>query len=373
MNQKILKKDIEKYLKKIKTDTNNIDEYYTTKLLHEIQASTTKNHLIAINQLFIEINKKNPKKFTKTDILNFLKSEWFGNLSDLTKNGIIARIKLYLKFSERNDLVEILPKRKRAKAKEISKNDLVNREQLKLILTNSSFKLKTMLAVGYDCALRRDELLNIRRKDINLADRNLFVHISKTSERNLPITDSLPYLQQYFKEYGFESNDIIFHYARPEAFNVYLQRLSKKLTKKYPEKWNDKKLFPHLLRHSRLTELALTKLNEAQLRKFAGWSASSEMPAIYFHLDDSDIRKIILGDKKPKEIKDFKEINCPYCNTINTEADIYCINCGEILDNINKIKKIELERQKDLKEVKEQMDILRKLYLDLKKSIESKN
>jgi len=375
MNSKILKSDIDKYLDQIQTEDNNIDEYYLTKL-NSLELSTRRNHLIAINQLFEITNKKNPKNLTKNDIFKVLRSDWWSNeLSNATKNNYIIRFRAYLKYSKRNDLVELLPSLMKTKSKELSKNDLITRKELELLLKHSNLKLRTMIMVNYEGALRSDELLNIRFKDIKFNQNytNAYINTSKTTKRNIPLTESTPYLKEYFNAKAFEPEDIIFYYKRPAAYNVYLFRLSKKLTEKYPKIWNGKKLHPHLFRHSRLTELAKTRLNEAQLRKFAGWGADSNMPKIYFHLDDSDVREILLEEEIKKEkLKKIKTIICQNCNTDNSELNIYCWKCNEILGKENKYIKLESENRKlkeEVKEIKFLIKVMAPVFQGLRESV----
>ena len=55
----------------------------------------------------------------------------------------------------------------------------------------------------------------------------------------------------------------------------------------------DKKCYPHLLRHSRLTELSRRGANEQVLKFYAGWSDSSQMPAVYCHLSAKDSTAVV--------------------------------------------------------------------------------
>ncbi len=50
-----------------------------------------------------------------------------------------------------------------------------------------------------------------------------------------------------------------------------------------------KKVWPHLFRHTRLTELA-KRYTEAELRLIAGWETDSKMPGVYVHLSGRDIK-----------------------------------------------------------------------------------
>jgi ribosomal protein L40E len=97
-----------------------------------------------------------------------------------------------------------------------------------------------------------------------------------------------------------------------------------------------------LLRHSRLTWLAQKDgFNERDLRIFAGWSATSDMPDTYLHYGEEEVdkklRKIkgLQSDKESeKEVIERRILEpriCPRCKIKNPATALYC-NCGMGLD-----------------------------------------
>lgn len=351
MNEKILNKEIEFYRNLLISEENNIERYYL-KELSEWSESTIYNHLASISKLFesneqrnnnIPHNKEFRLKHSNVDLLSekdikeLFSCIWWKELSKSTQKNFLSRMKNYLKFSNRDDLIEWLPNRIKSKKKQISKVDLLSRDDLDLILNNCGIKLRTLLMIMYEGALRKGEVLNVKRKNIEIKRNYVILKIaeSKTRKRDIPLYESLPYIREYLSQNDFKPNDKIFNYKNDNTLNSHLLYVAKKISKKYPEKWNGKKLYPHLFRHSRLTELALTKLNEPQIRKFAGWTASSNMPEIYFHLDDSDLEKVLAPDyiekKKSKELKEKKPKICPICETENAQENLFCWRCGNII------------------------------------------
>ena len=358
MNNQNIILDIEKYLYKLRSKENNIDEYYS-KELRSLTDKSKVIYLISICKLFEtdeqrnksrRIKEPNPEplknvdvyKLTKQDINNYLNCKWFLNLSNSTKNQHLFKVKKYLIFSKRNDLVEALGNKRFKESKKIlSKNELISRDDLELILKHCNLKLRTLLMVMYEGALRIDETLNIRREHVKFKGGyiNLRIEISKTKKRDIPLIESIPYLKEYFDNRNFELNNKIFPYNWNTSLNVFLDSLAEKLAIKYPDKWKGRKLYPHIFRHSRLTELAAGKLNEAQIRKFAGWTAGSSMAKIYFHLDDKDIINILTkGSVKTPEPKTFEPINCPICNAENNFQNTLCWKCNNILDKSKRIE-----------------------------------
>jgi hypothetical protein len=95
----------------------------------------------------------------------------------------------------------------------------------------------------------------------------------------------------------------------------------------------EKRVYPHLLRHSRLTELARRGANEQVLKFYAGWSDTSDMPSVYCHLSakdvDETIRAITTGKKVEHVVRPSKLLPkiCPRCRTPNESTNQYCSKC----------------------------------------------
>ena len=167
MNNQNIISDIEKYLYKLRSKENNIGEYLS-KEMRDLSNKSKIIYLISICKLFENdeqrnksrrTKKLNPKplrnvdvdKLTKQDINNYLSCKWFLNLSNATKNQHLVKVKKYLRFSNREDLIEALgDKRFKEKKKTLSKNDLVSRDDLELILKHCNLKLRTLIMVMYE-------------------------------------------------------------------------------------------------------------------------------------------------------------------------------------------------------------------------------
>ncbi len=288
----------DKYLNHILEIKPDFQRYYNLELKDKA-TQTQLNNLRVLFRFFSEV-----KKISQEEIENYISSDFWIGLKNDTKNLWGNMIKKWLIFEGFDGKSKPKPnlakciKRYKKEYKELDKNELFTRTELNKILKKCSAKKRAMIMVNYECALRRKELVNIRYKDIQYdkekGEYNLYVIQSKTIKRNLPLVESIPFLREYFSMNDFKPDNLIFDYA-PEYLSVMYNRIIKRAE-------IDKRFYPHILRHSRLTELALSKMNEAQIRKFAGWSASSEMAKVYFHIDDSDIREILYG-KTDKEVK----------------------------------------------------------------------
>lgn len=309
---------------------------YFIRKIKNLSMSSQANNLNALNQFFSIIGKYDARELTPEDIDRFLDSKKLNKLKNKSKNTYIICIGKYLKYHKRFDLVEIFNKFPE-KEQEINKNKLIYRDDLDKILKCVNIMKKTMIMVNYEAALRRKELVFIRFKDIQFMDGyiNLYINESKTTERNLPLIESMPYLIEYFSTRNFGDEDRIFRYTPASLTGLYTT-IGEKVQKRYPG-WN-KHLHPHLLRHSRFYELArLRLLNEPQLRRFGGFSKNSTTPSIYYHLDDSDVREILLSENgleapKKKQRKTFKSMICEICGSKNNQQNITCWRCNHIFD-----------------------------------------
>jgi integrase len=97
----------------------------------------------------------------------------------------------------------------------------------------------------------------------------------------------------------------------------------------------EKRIYPHLFRHSRATHLA-KNLSDQELKVYFGWVGESSMPSIYVHLSGKDIDNKILeingikhGDKN--DISKIPTIKCLSCDEVNSIGNKFCIKCGKPL------------------------------------------
>ncbi|MHB1830758.1 MAG: tyrosine-type recombinase/integrase, partial [Candidatus Micrarchaeaceae archaeon] len=98
----------------------------------------------------------------------------------------------------------------------------------------------------------------------------------------------------------------------------------------------DKRVYPHLFRHSRASNYA-NKLTEQQLKAYFGWTGDSQMAATYVHLSGRDIDNAILQANgmapKNQDVKPKLTVKtCPKCRNPNGINSTYCSICGSALD-----------------------------------------
>lgn len=218
---------------------------------------------------------------------------------------------------------------------------LTEEDVLKLIDTAINQRDKAMIALLFDSGIRMGELLSMKKKDIDLESNPSHILVKgKTGMRQIPVLFSVPYLASYlniiknkkpneplWKEMGVWIN---------ENNELQYDAVRKMLKTTASKAGLNKRIYPHLFRHSRATYYA-NRLTEQQLKSFFGWTGDSRMASTYVHLSGRDIDNAILqanGIKPPQEIAKpkLKICICPKCKFSNGADMIYCGRCGSALD-----------------------------------------
>ncbi len=152
---------------------------------------------------------------------------------------------------------------------------------------------------------------------------------------------------------------------KPLARNTFHMAL-----KKAAEKAGIKKrVYPHLLRHLRATEL-YKNLNELEMQFIFGWNSSKMLP-IYAHLSNEDaIRKILAIQRGERiEIKEEqpKPLKCPRCGFQNNPLAKFCSQCGFVLSEDIRVNIVSYEAKiqeldRLMSEVKELLSKVKEKY-----------
>jgi hypothetical protein len=128
-----------------------------------------------------------------------------------------------------------------------------------------------------------------------------------------------------------------------DGARALLRRLAKKTGLK-------KRIYSHLMRHSRATELA-NILTEAQMKEHLGWVPGSDMPSTYVHLSGRDVDGALLKahgitvDQEPTLRMGLTLGKCPRCGKDISSETQFCPTCGMVLDAKAAVR-LEEERMK---------------------------
>lgn len=151
---------------------------------------------------------------------------------------------------------------------------------------------KVILVLLYSCGLRRNEVINLKIKDIVFDKERIHVRKGKNyKERFVPINE---YNLRIIEEYIYDYRPLFYNYKQTECLLINYrgkplqgQSLSNRLNEIVEATNNEqlkaKNLTPHILRHSIATHLLEKGANMETISQFLGHS-SLESTQIYTHL-----------------------------------------------------------------------------------------
>jgi site-specific recombinase XerD len=219
---------------------------------------------------------------------------------------------------------------------------------------------KTVLMMLYEMGCRARELTQLKIKDVVWATHSVDVtiQVSKSRPRVNTLIDSFVYLQEYMNRHPFRSNPeapLFVNLSNGQYGRALLyQGLFSIIRTSRKRARISKKIHPHLFRHSKATELARKGWTEAELREWFGWSPTSDMPTVYVHIGQSDVKNKVLRESgllDDEETADqlqervaLKSKRCARCGKSNP-ADALTCHCGMALSlaSVEEIKKLKTD------------------------------
>ena len=341
-----------------KENKNKIEkfaEHCLAEGIGELRAVKYIYTLIKIAQIL----DKDFERATKEDIERVICEIEKSNYSDWTKHDFRITIKKFYKWLKGNG-EEYPPEVKWIKSKKNNKNnkipeELITAEEVKILVENAdNLRDKAMLLTLYESGARVGELLNMKIKHIEFDKYGgLVVLQGKTGMRRVRLIASVPAISAWLSAHPFKNDpdawlwcSLATNYYGKRLTYALFNRILKDIAKKSGIR---KKIYPHLFRHSRATELA-KNLTEAQLCQIMGWVQSSKQVSTYVHLSQRDTDKAILGmygllEKEEGEKEKLLAVRCPRCKQNNYPGAKFCYHCGMALDLKAAIEAEDVDKQ----------------------------
>lgn len=234
---------------------------------------------------------------TKDDILDILE-RINGNIwKEWTKHDYKIVVKVFWKWLGKNKLVDWIKVGKPGTNK--LPEELITTVEIRNIIKSASCaRDKAMIAVLYESNTRIGEFGTIQIKHVVFeiikgALTAVLIVDGKTGMRRVRIVKSAPYLQKWIQTHPDRDNPNAHVWVNKQDSTLLTYQAFNKILKTTAKAANiNKNVHPHLLRHSRSTQLA-TYLTESQLCYYSGWVMGSNMAAIYVHLSGRDIDNAI--------------------------------------------------------------------------------
>jgi integrase/ribosomal protein L40E len=381
--QDVLKKEAERKLEKIKNNPS-INEnskkiflkYLEYKLAENISNSRYFRIIYALahvlenfkevdfstltqekaNQIWLWLNQQNWKEWTKA------------TNGRVFKNFVKWLNKTYNLKIDMSNWKVIEPKNS------IMPEYLITEEEFnKLFNATDDIQERLLIGLLYESGCRIGEILSLQIKNVSFNNYGAKLIVKgKTGQRVIPIVWFANLLRQFVEAHPFKDNPeaFLFYYKNskgqivPPTYSVFRMRL-KRLCKKVGI---NKRVFAHLFRHSRLTELA-KELPEQILKQIAGWVPDSKMEQVYLHLSLKDVEESLLtkvyGIKPSDNENKEKFIVCPKCSELNPPSATICWRCKTDLKESKLIEKVLSEEE--MKRLNNWADVLVEFFKRLEK------
>jgi len=320
-------------------------------------------HIYCLRIYFEAFGEVDAKDSTKKDVERAMAKIEASSLSSETKRDIRAVVKAMYKnyLGDGYNYPECcrwLKTGDRGVRRGLKPDSMLSEMEIKAILNEcNDIRDKAMISVLYDAGLRLGELIEMKVKDVELNTNPAHVTVDgKTGLRRVPIFFSAAYLAQFLNaNKGKKPDDYLwtpigswkFKYRNVKLDSNAVRKILKAAAKKAGI---EKRVYAHLLRHSRATHYA-NKLTEQQLKKYFGWTGSSDMASVYVHLNDQHLDDALLKanglENVRHEIKEpeLKIKECPRCQYPNPPDNIYCSKCGSGLDISVAVRMQEMEKK----------------------------
>ncbi len=216
--------------------------------------------------------------------------------------------------------------------------DLLTEEDIaKLIDAADHPRDRALIAVLWETGCRASELLLLRIRNFKNDGEVCFLDLNgKTGPRRVPIVWCVPHVNHWlsFHPSSKDPQSPLWTLigSSHKHYNLQYAPLLHLLKKLTINAGLSKRVHPHLFRHSRATFLA-SRLTEAQMKHFFGWTQGSDMAAIYVHLSGRDIQDSILqlyGKTSRKDRVESKIIaaNSHRCGSENAGESGFHGICG---------------------------------------------
>lgn len=344
--------------KKILKENKEIILKFKDYLLSEnISISRITRYLCDLKKLDNMLKKPFPEA-TKEDLRTIIAQLNQTNYAEETKKCFKTLIRKLYKFiegiDEKGDWPErvkwisiSIPKNKRKLPEEL----LTEEEIIKIIKNCKTLRDRALIATIAESGCRVSEIGNMQIKHVSFEKYGSRITVSgKTGMRKILVINCTPYLQEWLNQHPENDNPESPLWYGQNKKNMSYTRIANIIKQAGKDAKIQKRIYPHLFRHSRATFFA-NKMSEASMKQYFGWGQDSKMCGIYIHMNDEMTDNSILKAngliiEEKEEINKLQPKKCLRCYTKNETTNKFCKLCGLPLDNKEAEKIIKLDSEK---------------------------
>ncbi len=324
----------------------------------QISILRVKKYLILIRQIALKIDK-DLDKFTKDDVDSVMSRIRTEGYMPASINDFISVLKLFYRHQQGltdDEMPSICKHLKRARTiSPITREMLLTESDVnRFIACVDGIQNKTIISMLYECALRPSELRGLRLCDVSKTAKYYKLTCDgKTGRKIAYVIVGAPILTEHLNSHPFANNkdSPLFYSKRKDKLGFLSHSALNQLVKKTSKKVLGREIHAYIFRHSRATALTLSGMQDPQLKKFMGHSATGRALATYQKLIDSDVETALLSlsglptEQKEMQKNEFIAKNCPKCGAVVASHEALCAKCGAIVSEIAIISE-ETEKEK---------------------------
>ncbi len=333
------------YIKQVCNGSNRtalkqfLKELRTNK--HSEQTLRTKFQFI--RDLANRFPNKKFKQISRKDIGDFLDER-----GKVVKPNSITLIKTHIKHFYRwhEGEGEETPKKVRwlhcgaTNKEEMTFEDMFNEKEIMAMVKVSNIRDRCIIVTLFDSGMRSGELRALRIKNVKFTNGAAILSIpkdiSKTFARDVPVVRAVPYLKEYITQHRDSDNGKAYLFLTVKGGELGEHGIINILRNARDKARITKHINPHLLRHSRATEIKVRKsMIEDEMRAFFGWRDNSNMPSYYGRIAKQHVVDAVRKEaglevvEEPRDL--MRPVSCPKCGINNAPTNKFCYDCSEPL------------------------------------------
>lgn len=275
---------------------------------------TTRNYKHYLDR-FINWSKiKDPKEITLELVqqyrlyLNRLKDKNGKSLKKTTQSYHIIALRSFLKYLAKQDIKTLSAEKVELPKTSQRIVEFLNREELEKLFsqpdtrTINGLRDRAILEVLFSTGLRISELVSLNRHQVNPKKDEFTVRGKGDKPRLVFLSDQARFwLEQYLKKRTDNLKPLFINHPRSKKLDQKIQNLDsrrlscrsvQRLIKKYALLAGiNKKVTPHILRHSFATDLLASGANIRSVQAMLG-HANLSTTQIYTHITNQELKKI---------------------------------------------------------------------------------
>ena len=249
-----------------------------------------------------DIMEKPLSSINLNDLRDFLVVVNNSKLAPSTQNDTKAILKRFLiwyykNWSERFNAFRDIKMKDERNHEKLHPDAMLTEKEIEILVRGANnLKYKALIVLAFESGARPEEMVKLKWSDISFENERVKLYSIKTKRsRSNEIKESIIHLKRYQQEYPFpdvNDNDFVFpatgdrsRYMSVSSFGMYIAHLAKRIGLR-------KRVWPYLLRHTRLTPL-LQILSAKAYEQFSGHALETGM-YYYGHLSQTQLSAEIL-------------------------------------------------------------------------------